>query len=260
MSNKSDAGDDKYLRLIRSITKEDMDTHQAIWNARYEKVLRSERTLVGEPWIENWLHLVPRSTCRRAFDVGCGSGYNTRLLVEQGFEVTAIDVSEPALELCRHEAPRARIEWADVRKGLPFAGEHFELIVADLSLHYFPWDITAMVIREVANRLVPGGLFVGRFNSTSDGNYGAGTGEPVPGEPNLLVVGDIEKRFFTRDCFSRLFGPPWTVLSLKEDSTCRFGSRKMFWEMVATTCDGHSVKQDTAQAGESARAPSPPVS
>ena len=228
-----------------------MDKHQVIWDTRYEKVQRSERSLAGEPWLEGWFHLVPRGECRHAFDVGCGSGHNTRLLLDHGFEVTAIDISERALELCRREAPQARVEWADVREGLPFAGDLFELIVADLSLHYFPWDITAAIVRDVANRLVPEGVFAGRFNSTSDANYGARTGEPVSGEPNLLLVDGIEKRFFTRKCFSRLFGPPWTMLALTEKTTCRFGSRKVLWEVVTTKRDGTSAKHEAAQDGES---------
>ncbi len=223
-----------------------MDKHQAIWEARYEKVLRGEHTLVGEPWLEGWLHLVPRSGCRRAFDVGCGSGHNTRLLLEQGFEVTAIDYSERALELCRREAPKARVEWADVREGLPFADDRFELMVADLSLHYFRWDVTAEIVRDLAKRLVPGGLFAGRFNSTGDADYAAKTGESVCGEPNQLIVDGIEKRFFTRECFNKLFGPPWTMMALAEKATYRYGSRKVFWEVVATKCDGHLPVQSAA--------------
>ena len=45
-----------------------MDRHQAIWNERFEKVLRDEHTLVGEPWLERWLELVPQCEGQRALD------------------------------------------------------------------------------------------------------------------------------------------------------------------------------------------------
>ncbi|RLC10403.1 MAG: class I SAM-dependent methyltransferase, partial [Deltaproteobacteria bacterium] len=170
---------------------------------------------------------------RCALDLGCGSGHNTRLLLEHAFQVTAIAISEQALELCRRGALNARVEWADIREGLPFAGDHFEFILADLSLHYFPLDMTAAIVKDIANRLVPGGLFAGRFNSTGDAKYG--TGEPVRGEPDLLIVNGIEKRFFTRECFSKLFGPPWTMAALAEKTVCRLGFRKVIWELVALT-------------------------
>ena len=214
-----------------------MDHHQTHWDSKFKKVLQDKRTLTAEPWLTGWLHMVPAGECRRALDVGCGSGYNTRLLLDHGFEVTAIDISKRALDLCRREAPQARVAGVDVREGLPFSGDCFELIVADLSLHYFSWDMTNAIVKDVANSLVTGGLFAGRFNSTGDVNFGAGTGEPVRGESNLLMVDGIEKRFFTRECFGKLFGPPWMVVALAEKTTCRFGARKVLWELVATKCD-----------------------
>jgi SAM-dependent methyltransferase len=219
-----------------------MDSHQVIWDDRYEKVLRDERTLVGEPWLAAWLHLVPPGEYRRAFDVGCGPGYNTCLLLKNGFEVSAIDISKRALELVRREAPKARVEWADIRNGVPFTGDHFELIVADLSLHYFAWDMTVTIVKALVDRLVPGGLFAGRFNSTRDTNYGAGTGKPISDDRNLFVVDGIEKRFFTRDCFGKLFGPPWKILSLEEKVTCRFGPRKILWEVAAAKRHGYKAE------------------
>ena len=182
---------------------------------------------------------MPEGGCRRALDVGCGSGHNTRFLLEHGFEVTAIDFSERALSLCRRKAPKAHIRRADFRMGLPFDGDLFELILADQSLHYFPWNLTAMIIGDAANRLVSGGLFAGRFNSTSDGKYDVGVNESAHGEPNLLIVDGIEKRFFTRECFRKLFGLPWTKVALKEKIICRFGRRKIVWELMAIKSNGN---------------------
>lgn len=208
-----------------------MDNHQQFWDAHYERKPGRKRTPVGEPWLDSWLHLVPGGGCRRALDVGCGSGQNARVLLEHGFQVTAIDFCQRALELCRRKAPKARVKRVDLREGLPFDGDQFDLIVADQSLHYFPWDMTAALIRGMANRLADGGVFAGRFNSTRDAKYGAG--EPVHGEPNLLIVDGIPKRFFTRECFSKLFGPRWTKVALTEKSICRFDRRKIIWELMA---------------------------
>jgi hypothetical protein len=64
----------------------------------------------------------------------------------------------------------------------------------------------------------------------------------------------------SRECFSKLFGPPWTVVALAEKTTCRFGATKVLWEVVATQCEGNSAKHNAAQDGESADAACPPVS
>ncbi len=226
-----------------------MDKHQAIWDAKYEKLHRGKRVLPGDAWLEDWLHLAPRDGTRRALDVGCGAGNNTRALLENGFEVTAIDFSERALVLCRRECPGARVEWADLRQGLPYPGEHFQLIVADQSLHYFSWDLTTAIFRDVVSRLAPGGLFTGRFNSTRGPNYRPETDEPVFDETNFLIVGGIEKRFFTRECFSKLFGPPWAMASIEEKTVRRFGSRKTLWEVAASRRDESPAEHDVPGDG-----------
>lgn len=211
-----------------------MDEHQAIWDARYERVRREERTIPAEPWLDAWLDRVPARDPKRALDVGCGSGHNARLLLDRGFDVTAIDFAPTALELCRREAPGARTEMIDVRNGLPFEDGAFELVVADLSLHYFPWDTTMAVVRDVARCLVPGGLLAARFNSTGDVQYGADRGAPVGGDPRFRAVRGIEKRFFTGACVRRLLPAPIRIESLKEKTTRRFGSPKVLWELAAT--------------------------
>jgi len=222
-----------------------MDRHQALWDARYERLARGDYDWRGEPWLLEWLSFVPRDVPQTALDIGCGPGDNARLLQEQGFTVTAVDISNQALALCRQRVPGARVAWADVREGLPFAPERFALIVADLSLHYFTWDTTVAVLAEVAGRLAPGGLFAARFNSTNDTKHGADSTERVLGETNLFLVEGAEKRFFSRDCFDRLFGPTWKVVALTEKETSRFGSRKVVWEVVSTVC---KATQDAASA------------
>jgi SAM-dependent methyltransferase len=188
----------------------------------------------GEPWLLEWLHLVPPGKSKRALDVGCGSGFNVKLLLEGGFEVHALDFSEQALALCRRDAPKAHGILADIREGLPFVSDTFELVVADLSLHYFTMAITASAIRDIADRLVTSGLFAGRFNSINDVNYGAKDGIAVVEDDNLFLVDGIQKRFFTRSCFNTLIGQQWRVVSLAEKSSYRYGSQKIFWEIICT--------------------------
>lgn len=222
-----------------------MDNIQAIWNARYHELRKCGLTYPGEPWLGNCLGLVPHAETRRALDVGCGSGCNAKYLIGCGYEVTAIDFSEQALEICRSEAPEAHIKRMDLREGIQFGSGRFELVVADLSLHYFSWMVTARVFADIVDALVPGGIFAGRFNSTGDTNYGADSGRPVAGEENLFIVDGVEKRFFTRECFERLLKPPWKAISVEEKTTVRFGPRKVLWEVLA-----ENAANDLAYAGQ----------
>jgi SAM-dependent methyltransferase len=209
-----------------------MDNCRSIWDTRYGKDRKSGQQHEGEFWLLNWLHLAPHGKSRRALDLGCGSGFNAKPLLESGFEVFAMDFSERALALCRRNAPDVIGVLADIQDGLPFACNKFDLVVADLSLHYFTTAVTATVIREIADTLVSGGLFAARFNSTNDVNYGARDGIAFTEDSNMFLVDGIRKRFFTRSCFDPIIGPQWSVVSLAEKSTVRYGPEKVFWEII----------------------------
>ena len=211
-----------------------MDDPRDVWEARYARLRREDRTVSGEPWLCEWLPLVPVGDPPRALDVGCGVGRNARLLIDRGFEVTAIDFAASALDACAEIAPEAKRECVDFREGLPFPPGSFELVVADLSLHYFDWSTTAGLLEAIAGLLVPGGLLAARFNSIGDANYGADEGTPVGADPRYLAVRGIRKRYFSSECMCRLFGAPWTVTHLEEKTTDRFGALKVLWEVVAS--------------------------
>lgn len=68
-----------------------MEEHQAIWDARYERVRREERTVPGEPWLEAWLDRVPARGTPRALDLGCGSGHNVRRLFPAPWRIHALE-------------------------------------------------------------------------------------------------------------------------------------------------------------------------
>lgn len=92
---------------------------------------------------------------------GCGSGHDARHLAEAGFDVLAIDFSEPALALARRNAgPFAdRIQWADF---FAFDTEGpFDVVYERAFLCALPrrlWDDYA---RRVADIVRPGGLLAG---------------------------------------------------------------------------------------------------
>ncbi|MFI6520086.1 methyltransferase domain-containing protein [Spirillospora sp. NPDC050679] len=110
----------------------------------------------------NWWHrerraLLTRELRRfdapgRAVDIGAGGGGVARMLMDQGWAVTAVDGSAAAVELCEARgvgACRADARW------LPLPSEEYDLALALGVLAHIEDDRTAAA--EVARVLRPGG-------------------------------------------------------------------------------------------------------
>lgn len=96
----------------------------------------------------------------RALDLGCGEGRVTRLLLERGWTVTAVDFSAEALKVARRLAKTGadRVTWvhADVTRLPPQPGQ--DLVVVTY-LHLPEPDLRHVLATAVAS-LVPGGTLL----------------------------------------------------------------------------------------------------
>jgi SAM-dependent methyltransferase len=127
------------------------------WNRRYTGTellwtATPNRHLVGE---------VRGLAVGRALDLACGEGRNAVWLAEEGWEVTAVDFSDVAVEKARELADARGVEvaWvvADVREYEPAPGA-FDLVVV-LFLH-LPEDERRAVYAHATAALAPEGRLV----------------------------------------------------------------------------------------------------
>ncbi|MEO5373857.1 MAG: class I SAM-dependent methyltransferase [Alphaproteobacteria bacterium] len=104
------------------------------------------------PWVVRFSGLLDAGAT--VLDVACGGGRHTRLLLERGHRVTAVDRDASFVaDLAGH--PGLAIVEADLEDGAPwpFAGRHFDAVVVTNYLHrpLFPALIAAVA---------PGGLLI----------------------------------------------------------------------------------------------------
>jgi SAM-dependent methyltransferase len=162
---------------------------------------------------EHWLdQLVTRSDCAltgSALEIGCGRGYDTKYLHKAGCQVTCLDLSWHALRQVARVVPSVRLVNAALPAALPFASGSFDFVIAGLSLHYFRWHDTCMIVQEIRRVLTPNGTLIFRVNSTEDIAHGAGRGEEI--EPNLYFHDGRYKRFFTERMCCELFDDTWRI-------------------------------------------------
>lgn len=182
-----------------------------------------ETTRPSDPWLHEHTDLLVGGY--RALDIGCGSGEDTADLVRAGLEVIGLDRSVRWLERARELVPSASFVPADITEGIPFPDEYFDLVVASLSIHYFPWETTEAVVREIARVMRPGTTFLCRVNRVGDVNFEYGVGREV--EPEFFEVSPGHfKRFFTEQTLSAALGVALTVESVVPSTTTRWGAVK----------------------------------
>lgn len=106
------------------------------------------------------LSLLPDVSGFRALDAGCGSGYYTEWLLDQGADVVGVDVSPAMVAHARQRVgERAELHIADLAQPLGFlADESFDLVLSTLALHYVrDWSVP---LGEFFRVLRPAGLLV----------------------------------------------------------------------------------------------------
>ncbi|CAN0590728.1 unnamed protein product, partial [Laminaria digitata] len=114
-----------------------------------------------KPTDENWIveHLdyvreAAVGTKPVVLDLGCGPGIDSRYLSSVGSVVSA-DLDASALRRCREHSPSSGLIQLDISQPLPFKDAAFQFLLSSLSLHYFSWSTTELVVGESRRCLIP---------------------------------------------------------------------------------------------------------
>jgi len=185
----------------------------------------------NDKWLDRWLPLIKEKCAGESvLEIGCGWGWDTRVLTDAGLSVIGIDMSDEYLDQAKALVPDATFHLQDMQQGLPNA-KKYSVIIASLSMHYMPWEDTIKMISRVKDSLDPNGLFLCRVNSVNDINYGS-VGNPEVDKHYYLVDGK-PKRFFDENDMKKLFEGSWNILSLEEHTIDRFEKPKVVWEVIS---------------------------
>jgi SAM-dependent methyltransferase len=123
------------------------------------------------PLVLDWLLAQLPGWGRRALDAGCGSGRHTLALADHFEEIVGVDISQPLIDLARHQRPHPRVRY-QVGDLLAITNpDPFDLVLSSTTLHHVP-DLgaalhhlrglvasggTAILIDNVAARPTPPG-------------------------------------------------------------------------------------------------------
>ena len=119
----------------------------------YDVAFKKRDDLQSEEWQQFAAAVKPGGS---VLDVGCNSGRDIRQLLDLGYRVTGLDVSEQALRLCREQCPEARtikmslLDLADLK-------EQFDGIWFTYVLVHIPFRLVADALAALDSVLHPEG-------------------------------------------------------------------------------------------------------
>lgn len=135
---------------------------ESSWQSFHEKTKDLPPSLTATEGIKHVLHK------DKALDLGCGSFRDTKYLLDEGFEVTAVD-KDPGIEqhALKVDNPKLHIEIVSF-SSFGFDLEAYDFINSNNSLPFLQPIEFYKVIDKIKNSLKQGGIFSGSFFGDRD--------------------------------------------------------------------------------------------
>ena len=179
------------------------------------------KELEDDLWIDEYKDYLPsKGLC---LDLGCGIGQYTKWFMDNGYDVISSDISKIALEKVKDINPN--IINIDMREKFPFEDEKFDLVFANLSIHYFSDEETKRLIQEIRRILKDDGLFIGSVNSIKGFEHIKATAEYL--DYHYYFNKDKTIRLFDTDDVKKYLSI-FDILKVEEKETQRFDHGKNF--------------------------------
>lgn len=132
--------------------------------------------LAPNPHLMSWIRPHPESVqSLRALVVGCGLGDDAEALASLGFQVTAFDIAQTAIDWCRRRFPASGVKYATAdAAALPSSwARQFDLVVEIYTLQVLVPELRSKAADCIAECVGPGGSLVivarGREESDPEG-------------------------------------------------------------------------------------------
>lgn len=204
------------------------NSYANIWNNLHKNFAKNSKPKYDE-WLDEFEPIIFNIETP-IIDLGCGiTCNNTLYLLEKGKVVISCDFAEEALNVAK-KIKGSKTLLFDMLEGFPFENNSADLIIADLSLHYFKEKDTYKIINEIKRVLKPNGYLFFRLNSTNSTEYKKLIeNDEQEIEKNLFFTKNIEKRFFNENDIKKFF-KDFKLMCLKEENMSRWCQDKIVWK------------------------------
>lgn len=203
------------------------DNNKSYWNEFYQSISCYEPFY--DLWLDKYRDILEKSRQKEIIDLGCGSGNDTRYLIEKNYKVISCDYSQEALKIVSKYFSNVKTVEMNFENKFPFEDNCAKIVIADLSLHYFDDITTKKIFFELKRILDKEGYLIARVNTINDVNFNTHLNKEL--EKNLYLTNNGLKRFFDVEDVKKYFGV-LNILKLEETIMNRYGADKYCFEVL----------------------------
>ena len=179
------------------------------------------KKLEEDLWIDEYKeYLTKKGLC---LDLGCGIGQYSKVLMKYGYDVMSADISNIALKKVKEF--NSNVVKVDMREVLPFEDNKFDLVFANLSIHYFSDSETKKLMAEIKRILKKDGLFIGSVNGMQGLNAIKETAKEL--EYHFYLNKNKHIRLFDVEDLKKYL-KVFNVIKIDERETIRFNHKKNY--------------------------------
>jgi len=179
------------------------------------------KKLEDDIWIKDYKQYF--SGQGKCLDLGCGIGQYSKELMDYGYEVISADISDIALKKVKEF--NDNIVNVNMKENLPFIDNSFDLVFANLSIHYFSDNDTKKLMNEIKRILKQDGLFIGSVNGIQ--GYEKIKDTAVELERHYWFNKNKYVRLFDKEDLNKYLGI-FEILNIEEKETIRFEHKKNY--------------------------------
>ena len=171
--------------------------------------------------------LEPRS---EILELGCGTGGDAKYLSDWGHIVVATDVSDSVIAANREAIPEVGFMRLDTEQPFMFDDEMFDVVFANLSLHYSDNSHTRATIAEIWRVLRRGGKLIFRCKSIHSVDEKRDAEEV---SPNIYVKNEHLRHLFSTEYVESLLEDRFCVIRNQYTTGDAYGYESYFVECEA---------------------------
>lgn len=163
------------------------------WDRRWQHKETRDEWRDPEPLVADSVPFLKERNVRDVLDIGCGVGRHALFLAQNGFQVTAVDLSESGLQIARDTATEMCLEITFTLgdfTSLPVPDDSCDLALAWNVIYHGDGAVVQQALDEIQRVLRPGGILICTMISTRHERYGDGTEV----RPNTFIVEDDDEK------------------------------------------------------------------